>query len=536
MTFEAILYIGVLILSAKLFGELLHRIKQPTILGNVIAGIIVGPALFALVEPIDEIELFISIGVFFLFFLIGLEEIDVPGLFRVLRKRIFAGAAVAFLVPFSAASALGIATDMEFVNAFAIASVIGASSLGVTAKILTDLGKLRSTLGLEIFTMTAIVEFIAIIFVSVMIQINSAGDVTEITDIAWLFIKMIIFFGVAGAFSVFVLPRIMRGIKKHLKAKEIYFAAVVGFILLVAYFAEISGIHGAIGALLLGVAVSRMPREEYFEISKSLHAVGYGIFIPIFFAGIGLHFLPNFWNLPLWIIVGFLAVIVGVKFFGSYIAAKFARMRPTNAVAYGVMSKGAVDLALMLSLLSSNLLEEDLFSLLVFGTLMMMVLSSVLLQKSLKKIVQIKIGSSEIGMMPLYFRKAVSNLKVEDVMSEKFTRVPHTLTVSEYLQEYPDADKTSYLVFDDAENLLGAVSPKEIKKVTKDMRSMVQIGKIVYPNIAHVTLDEYLFSAVQKLNSQHFHLMPVLSLDYQHVVGIVNDQMIMDLLVQEEQK
>ena len=148
MAFEAILYIGILVLSAKLFGELMHRINQPTILGNVIAGIIVGPALFFLVQPIDEIELFVSIGVFFLFFLIGLEEIDVPGLFRVLRKRIFAGAAIAFLIPFGAASALGIAINLDFINAFAIASVIGASSLGVTAKILTDLGKLRSTLGM----------------------------------------------------------------------------------------------------------------------------------------------------------------------------------------------------------------------------------------------------------------------------------------------------------------------------------------------------------------------------------------------------
>jgi len=536
LAFEAILYIGILILSAKLFGELLHRIKQPTILGNVIAGIVVGPALFALVKPIDEIELFVSIGVFFLFFLIGLEEIDVPGLFKVLRKRIFAGSAIAFLIPFGASSALGIATDMEFVKAFAIASVIGASSLGVTAKILTDLGKLRSTLGLEIFTITAIVEFIAIIFVSVMIQINSTGDITNIGDIVWLFIKMVLFFGVAGIFSVFVLPHLMRAIKKHLKAKEIYFGVVVGFILLVAYFAEISGIHGAIGALLLGVAVSRMPREEYFEISKSLHAVGYGIFIPMFFAGIGLHFIPSFWSVSIWIIAGFLAIIVGVKFFGSYIAARFAHMRPAKAVAYGVMSKGAVDLALMLSLLESDLLDEDLFSLLVFGTLIMMVLSSVLLQKSLKKYVQIKIGSSEIGMLPLYFRQALSNYKVGDVMSENFFKVPHHLSISTYLKEYPDAQKTSHLVFDNNENLLGSISPKELKKVSKELWSQVQIGKIVIPHIAHVTFDEYLFTAVQKLNSQHFDLIPVMSINYDKVIGIIRSQMIMNLLVQENKK
>jgi len=66
---------GILIISAKLIGEIMHRINQPTILGNVLAGIIVGPALFAIVQPIEEIELFVSIGVFFLFFLIGLEEI-----------------------------------------------------------------------------------------------------------------------------------------------------------------------------------------------------------------------------------------------------------------------------------------------------------------------------------------------------------------------------------------------------------------------------------------------------------------------------
>ncbi len=57
----------------------MHRIDQPTIIGNVLAGIIVGPALLALVDPIDAIDLFISIGVFFL---IGLEEIDLPGFFR----------------------------------------------------------------------------------------------------------------------------------------------------------------------------------------------------------------------------------------------------------------------------------------------------------------------------------------------------------------------------------------------------------------------------------------------------------------------
>jgi Kef-type K+ transport system membrane component KefB len=174
MVFEAILYLAVLIVAAKLLGEVMHRINQPTILGYVLAGIIVGPALFAIVQPIEAIDLFISIGVFFLFFLIGLEEIDLAGLFRVMKGRIFAGSAVAFLIPFIVAGIFGLSLDMDFVTSFAIASVIAASSLGVTAKVLSDLGKLKSTIGLEIFTVTAIVEFIAIIVTSVMIQINAS--------------------------------------------------------------------------------------------------------------------------------------------------------------------------------------------------------------------------------------------------------------------------------------------------------------------------------------------------------------------------
>jgi Kef-type K+ transport system membrane component KefB len=386
MVFEAILFLGVLVLAAKIFGEAMHRINQPTIIGNVLAGIVVGPAMFAIVQPIDEIELFVSIGVFFLFFLIGLEEIDLPKLFKVLRGRIFAGSAIGFLVPFVVAGLFGIALDMDFIKSFAIASVIAASSLGVTAKILTDMGKLRSTIGLEIFTVTGIVEFIAIIVTSVFLQINASEGFPNSMEFVWLFVKMIIFFSIAGLLSVFVFPKFFRFIKKHLRVEQMYFAVVIGVILLVAYFAEISGIHGAIGALLLGIAVSRMTKEEYHEISKSVRAIGYGIFIPIFFAGIGLHFSTSFLELPILVIVGFLAIIIGGKFFGSYLAVSVAKMKFPRIVSYGVMSKGAVDLALLLSLLSADILDTPLFSLLVLGTLVTMIISSVELQRKLKKI------------------------------------------------------------------------------------------------------------------------------------------------------
>ena len=539
MSFEPILYLGILIIAAKLLGEVMHRIGQPTIIGNVLAGIIVGPALLALVDPIDAIDLFISIGVFFLFFLIGLEEIDLPGLFRVLRGRIFVGSAIGFLVPFFAAGLFALSfSDMDLIKSFAIGSVVGASSLGVTAKVLTDLGKLRSTIGLEIFTVTAIVEFIAIIFVSVVIQIgNNSNQSIEIIDITWLFVKMISFFVIAGLVSVFVLPRFFRIIKNHLRVQQVYFGIVIGVILLVAYFAELSGIHGAIGALMLGIAVSRMNKEEYSEISKNVHAIGYGIFIPIFFAGIGLHFTFSFVELPLWIIIGMLTIIIGVKFVGSYAAVIIAKMRPATTVAFGVMSKGAVDLALMLSLLGVGIIEKPMFSLLVFGTLITMVISSVELQRKLRKIVQVKVGTLELGLLPGFFRRVVSDYVAIQIMDKEFLKISPETNLEEFLDSHDVNSKSVFMVHDDEDNLVGLVSQKEIKKIHKKNHNVIKIKDIMYKKYHTVTSTEQIFTVIQKMNSHPFDVIPVIDdTNSKKIMGVVTGDNIMRLLVKKEEK
>ncbi len=532
LVFEAILYLAVLIIAAKLLGEFMHRINQPTIIGNVLAGIIVGPALLAIVEPINAIELFTSIGVFFLFFLIGLQEIDLAGIFRVMRGRIFAGSAVAFLIPFFVAGFFGLSLDMNFTQAFAIGSVIAASSLGVTAKILSDLGKLKSAIGLEIFTVTAIVEFIAIIVTSVLIQVNSS-DTPVVSEFFWLFAKMIIFFAVAGLLSVYVLPKFFRMLKKHLRGKQIYFGVIIGVILLVAYLAEISGIHGAVGALLLGIAMSRMAKDEYSDISTNIGVIGHGLFIPIFFAGIGLHFSLGFLNLDLWIIAVFIGIIIGVKFVSSYIAVRIAKMRPATTVAYGVMAKGAVDLALMLSLLQAHILDDELFSLLVFGTLLTMVISSVELQRKLKKIIHVKVGTLELGLLPIYFRRVVSDVPAIAVIVTDFPRTTPLLTVKAFLEQN-DLNKKPFLVIDANDKLVGLVSKREINRYHKKTFDAITIDDVMYKKVYTVSPDEYLYSVIQKMNSHPFDIIPVIDPVNEHVIGIVTTQSIMNLLTETQ--
>ena len=527
MSFEPILYLAILVLSAKLLGELFRRIKQSTILGNVIAGVVVGPALFSIVKPVSEIDLFVSIGVFFLFFLIGLEEIDLAGLFKVLRKRIFAGAAAGFLIPFVVGTIFAYSVDPNLVKSMAIASVIGASSLGVTAKVLTDLGKLKSTVGLEIFTLTAIVEFIAIIFVSVIIQINGTES-PQIDEILWLFAKMVIFFAIAGLVSVFVLQPFFRIIQKHLRFQQVYFALVVGIILLVAYFAEISGIHGAIGALMLGIAVSRMNKEEYHEITHNIRGLGYGIFIPIFFAGIGLHFSTSFLNFPIWLIATYIGLIVGVKYVASYLAVRIAKMKPAKTVAYGVMSKGAVDLALMLSLLQFGLLDNDLFSLLVFGTLITMIISSVELQRRLGKTIHVKVGTNELALMPTYFRAVVSDSLALNAVGTNFIRASSGDNIEEFLKNEDITSESSILVFNKDQQLVGITSKEFINKHKSERKKT--LASVMYRKFHTANPNDYLYSVIQKINSQEVNFVPVITEDTKTIVGVVSSDNVLRLL------
>ena len=288
---------------------------------------------------------------------------------------------------------------------------------------------------------------------------------------------------------------------------------------------------------MLGIAVSRMSKDEYHEISKNVHAIGYGIFIPIFFAGIGLHFTFSFLELPIWIIVGMLAIVIGVKFVGSYLAVRIAKMRPATTVAFGVMSKGAVDLALMLSLLGVGIIEKPMFSLLVFGTLITMVISSVELQRKLRKIVQIKVGTLELGLLPGFFRRVVSDYTAKQVMDKEFSKISANTNLEEFLVSHDVNSKSVFMIFDDKDNLLGLLSQKEIKRINKKNHGIITVGDIMYKKYQTVVPDEQIFTVIQKMNSHPFDAIPVIDdTDSKKILGIVTGENVMELLVKKEEK
>ena len=126
-----------------------------------------------------------------------------------------------------------------------------------------------------------------------------------------------------------------------------------------------------------------MPKKDYEKSIKGLHSIAHGVFIPIFFASIGIHFSYGSLSVPYNLVPVVLAIITFGKFGGAILAAPVAKLKPVLTIGTSVMAKGAVDLAKMLSTLSAGMVQPDLFSLVLFGIMIMILVTSATLMREI---------------------------------------------------------------------------------------------------------------------------------------------------------
>jgi Kef-type K+ transport system membrane component KefB len=331
---------------------------------------------------------------------------------------------------------------------------------------------------------------------------------------------MVIFFSAITLFGLKVLPRLMRFVRSHLKVREVYFGMFIGIILLVSYFAEASGIHGAIGALLLGVLFSQMPKKEYEDAVKGLHSIAHGVFIPVFFAGIGIYFSFGFLGLPYYLIAAVLAVITVGKFGGAILAALVAKLKPVVTVGAGVMAKGAVDLAILLSLLSVGIIQPDLFSLVVFGIVVMILATSIALKRGITMGSKTVIDATDT-LTPLYTRTVLGDLQVKDVYTKNPPIMYGDMTVRQFADKHNDdpSDSAYIAVTKTGHSYLGIVTPAQLRKIGKKSWDIAIVNDISMQHIRAVKMDELLYEVVEYMALHDLDLLAVISDDEKQVIG-----------------
>jgi Kef-type K+ transport system membrane component KefB len=359
----------VLVVSA-VFAEAMRRIGQPGVLGEMFAGVVLGVSFFGVFDPHDPvIHLLAELGVALLLFNIGLET-DLGSLFRVGWSSLLV-AIVGVVLPFAAGWALCQSLGMGKLPSLVVGASMTATSVGITARVLSDLGRLKDYES-QIILGAAVIDDVLGLIILAIVQAMQAGAQVDAATIGW---KFVIAFGfLAGALILgrLLAPILVRFID-WCKGPGVLVAMSLALALVTGWAADKAGSAIIIGAFAAGVVLGGTKKAE--QVEHVVTPIGYFL-VPIFFASVGaavdLRTLNPFaaGNLGnLLFGLGLLVVAVLTKFAAGYVA--MGKTVNRKVVGVGMVPRGEVGLIFANRGLDGGVLNAGQYSavtLMVMGT------------------------------------------------------------------------------------------------------------------------------------------------------------------------
>ncbi|HXN72276.1 MAG TPA: cation:proton antiporter [Candidatus Acidoferrales bacterium] len=378
------LALATLLGTAKLSGELMQKLGQPSVLGEIFAGILLGPTVLGHFRPQIYTFLFPStgsmpivletvttIGVVFFLLTAGLE-IDLRSIFRQGKSALlvsFFGVIIPFTLGFLAAGAFpqflgaGVGSS-RLIFALFVGTALSISALPVIAKILMDLNLLRTEMGTVVMSSAMFDDLVGWILFSMILGMMNAGS-HSFDGVKRTILLVAGFTLLALTVVRWLIDKILPFIQAHTS----WPGGVLGFIFTLtlagAAFAEFAGIHAVFGAFITGIAVGESTHLRK-RTSEHIHSIVTNVFAPFFFASIGLrtNFVTNFnWSLT--------AAVIGVACLGKLLGAGWgARLggmdrRTSWGVGLAMNARGAMEMILGLLALQAGLIRETMFVALV---------------------------------------------------------------------------------------------------------------------------------------------------------------------------
>jgi Kef-type K+ transport system membrane component KefB len=381
--------LAILLLAAKAFGYLSTKLGQPSVLGELLIGIIIGPSLFNIFDlsflNYEELPFFINefaeIGVLLLMFLAGLE-LHLSDLAKNKAASAYAGI-LGVLVPVLLGYLIGEMFSMDPKYSLFLGLTLGATSVSISAQTLIELKVLRSRVGFGLLGAAVFEDMLVILFLSGFIALSIGGSFIEILIVL---IKMIVFLSLSIAFGYWLLPKITKAIQRlPITQGSITMALIIMFVYGVS--AEVLGGMAAItGSFIAGLMYART--SEKHDIERGLRSLSYGLFVPIFFINIGLHVDIHDMGLSsLWILLAISIVAILGKILGAGIGAKLGNFswKESLQLGIGMVSRGEVGLIVATVGLQENLLNPELYSSIVGMVLITTLITPPLLRAAFAK-------------------------------------------------------------------------------------------------------------------------------------------------------
>lgn len=368
---------------ARVLGELAVRIGQSAVLGELLAGVLIGGSVLGWVEETETLKLLGQIGVMLLLFEIGLES-DLQSFLKVGRSAALV-AAIGVVVPFALGYALALALHLTQLQAIFIGATLTATSVAISARGLSDLGKLRTREGNIILGAAVLDDILGLVTLSVIIGLATAGTVSWLeagrtAGLALLFLGVAIAVGIRYA-------HLFTRLVNQMSTRGALVIAALSFALLFGYLAELMQIAPLVGAFAAGLVLARSEHRAHIETTIKPVA---DVFVPIFFVLIGAavdlhHFNPfNEQNWPVLLLAGglTLAALIGKLVAGLGVAGAQANRW---VIGVGMLPRGEVGLIFAGMGLAHRVLDDAQYGAILFVVVVTTFLSPILLKRAFKR-------------------------------------------------------------------------------------------------------------------------------------------------------
>lgn len=366
--------LAIIIIAAKLFGILARKCKAPQVVGEIIAGLLIGPSILGLVDQSDFILQMAEIGVILLMFSAGLET-DLKELMKTGPIAALIACAGVFIplvlgalyyMVFYGFAPWG---SNEFYEAVFIGTILTATSVSITVQSLKEMGKLKGRVGTTILSAAIIDDVIGIIVLTFVIGFKNPDSKPST-----VVINTILFFVLAVGVG-FISYKIFKWIDKRYSHTRRIPIAGLAYCFIMSYVAEqYFGIADITGAYVAGIILCSINDSEYIE--RKIDINSYMLFGPVFFASIGLKTdLNDVTGGILLFAVGFVIVGLISKIIGCGLMARICRFKGKDALKIGVgmMTRGEVALIVAQKGLSMNLIDPVYFT----AVILLIIVSSI---------------------------------------------------------------------------------------------------------------------------------------------------------------
>lgn len=349
------LQLMIILLTTKLAADLSVRLGQPAVLGRLLMGIVIGPAMLNLIQASDLLEELSMIGVLLLMFIAGLET-DIEELNRN-RNSSIAVAVGGIILPFLGGYLAALALGMVQSQAIFLGLLLSATSVSISVQTLKELGQFNSRESTTIVGAAIVDDVLVVVLLAFLLSFLGGEDV----NLSLIIGKKILFFILIIFIGWKLVPHLMNWLAP-LRVSEAVISAALIICFSLAYLAEILGVAGIIGAFAAGIAVSQTTYKE--EVEHKIEPIAYAIFVPIFFVSIGMAVSFEDIQHNIWFILVLTIVAIATKLIGSGWGARLTGFdfRSSVGIGAGMVSRGEVALIIASIGLSANLIAQESFT------------------------------------------------------------------------------------------------------------------------------------------------------------------------------